>query len=514
MKKIIGIASAVLLLSAGGAYIYGVQQFDQNAQNLVATIENSKPVLSFDSIEVDKYRFQIRFKSPKIDIQSFHEIMAKMGMDKNAKVEFNPEPILLSTEDDFSVIYNPLTKTAHLAFLNHEATGQFTQGNLTKGWTVTSSGDASIKIVFEDHPNFKDLDVKKTLMSVRHISAHSPKQVIVDARTTQSLMSCDSSDVSLDIDIPVNDQDNAGFKMNFTVNNQIIEKEFYEFCMTIAENMFVGEMRQQMSLYAQMMPKHTSTKTDKMDFNIKMKMSDLNQMIDMNFDIKKGLPVVSGSLNDDHTSNLGKAKTDITFDLDPKKFTLKLDVDGKCEPGLRQYYASYLGNLMSGVLKEIEKDGESMPAIPLLDEKTLVDITPDFASLGNIQLSLNMDGNVYVSPNEGKFDFNAKNDHYTVNVKYNYDKKTGGKIEAELLNSDQLMVDLKAYIDRIFSHKEIKDAAWAGAQENLVQSLEMGQMTLLAMGKKEEKDGKPVLKIEHLLRPLAGPPAGIRSEQK
>ncbi len=501
MKKIISIASAVLLLSVGGCYYYGVQQFDQNAQNLVATLEKSKPVLSFESIEVDKYRFQIIFKNLKLDSQSLHEVMTKIGMDKNGKVELNPEPLLLTSDTNFTVFYNPMTKTAQVTFLNHESTGQLKQGNMVKEWKVTSSGDASIKIVFADHPNFKNLDVKKTLMSLRHISAHSPKQVMVDAKTAQPLMSSDLSTVSLDVDIPVNDQDNATLKMNLNVNNQIIEKEFYEYCMAIAENIFVGEIRQQLDLYTQMMPKQTSTKTDKMDLNFKIKMSDLNQMIDGKFDIKKGVPVVSGSLNDDLTSNLGKVKTDLTFGLDSKKLTLKLDTTGKCEPELRQYYASYLRGLVSAVQKDEEKKPtqESMPIIPVLDEKILVDITPDFASLGNIQVSLNMDVNL--ESNDGAFDFNIGMDQYAASAKVNYLLQSGGKIDAEFINSDQLMVDLKAYIDRIFSHKEIKDAAPADAQENLMQSLAMGQMTLLSMGKKEEKDGKTVLKVE---MPLPG----------
>lgn len=506
MKKIIGIATSVLLLSAGGAYYYGVQQFNQNAQIIVATIEKAKPGLNFESIEVDKYRFQIRFKNLKIDTHPYHDFITKLGaINSDNKVEFNPEPILLSIDDTFSLSYNPFTKTAHLTPLNHEATGQFSQGNMVKNWKIMSSGNASIQIGFADHPNLIAPKIKDILTPIRSVSIHSSKYEMIDAQTSKPIISVDSSLINVAINLPENDREDAFINYSSDINNKIVEKELYNFCGNIFANIFIGEMREQIDLMFKMIPNQTSKVTEKTDLNLKIMMSDLEKIIDGKFNIKKDMPVISGTLNNDHISNMNKTTLDSSFSLDPKKFTLKVNLTGKCEKEFRQYFATYLANQLTLGTKLDEKAMQNqssvspLSAMPSLDEETLIDITPDFASLGNIHLSLNMNGDIKL--NEYETNLVMGTDQYNLNAKANYLKETGGKIEAELSNSDQLMGDLKSYFDRIFSHKEIKDSMPADAQEELMANLLIVKTTFETLGRKEIKDGNTVLKMEF---PLPG----------
>lgn len=474
MKKILAATAAVLLLSGGAGYYYCAQQFDQQAQIFVATIDKAKTVLEFDSVEVDKYRFQIRFKNLKIDTMSLQN-------DQNRTEK--GEPITYTMTNSLVLCYNPLTKNATFTILEHTFPFHLVQGKMDKQMTYSGEGDVKVSVSFKNHPNLGTDDLQKMITNMTDVSVHRPKTSVIDVETGKQLASIDPSFVDLKAYFPENDQEDVKVNLNYGLNNVTIDKELFETISQLVRGAMPGEeeRRNAQSVFDNLVF-YTHTTTEKGTAGFKVKMADLMQMINKTYDLNKGLPSLSGFLRSDNTSNLGAMKTDLDVNLDPKAFKIKVDMSGKFTPEIRGLYAAYLMN---------------MPTFKGLSEGDALDIIPDLASLGNVRFALNVDGNLEKS--EGKVDINLGADQYAIDAKANFGMATGGKIEAEFMNHGNLLADLKIYLDRIFAHKEIKAIMAPGEQENIMQGLAMAQLTLESMGKMEQKEGKTILKVEQEL---------------
>ena len=136
MKKILGATAVALMFSAGGGYYYCAQEFAQQAQIFVATIEKTKPVMTFNSVEIDKYCFRIRLKNLKIDTNTNQSVLHK------------GEPISFSMTSTMVVNYNPFTKKATMTTLEREFPLHLIQGQQNQEMKYVGEGDVKFSISF------------------------------------------------------------------------------------------------------------------------------------------------------------------------------------------------------------------------------------------------------------------------------------------------------------------------------------------------------------------------------
>lgn len=457
------------MLSAGGGYYYCAQQFAKQAQNFVGIIERAKPVVAFDSVEIDQYRFQIRLKNLKIDTNT----------DQNAL--HKGEPLSFSITNTMVVCYNPFTKKATItsnerAFSTHLIQGQQNQEIKYKG-----EDDVKFSLSFKEHPHLNALDFHKFLTMVTELSIHRPKTSMIDVQTGKQLVTLDPSFLDIKTHFPENEQEDAEINFNFNLNNINVDNEFFKTLRKFVVRAIpdIKEQAIAQSLFRILEPYIENT-TERGEGALKLKMSSLNHIINETYDTKQGLPTISGFYKADGKSNLHITKTDIKINTEPKFLKFKIDGSGKFETKMRAYFASHL------------KDFFPFPIN--LSDKDALDISPDFASLGDMKISYDLEANLEKS--EGKITINMVTDHYTMDAKVNYTMATGGRAEIEITNHEQLFADLNSYFNRVFSHAEIKAVDSQGIQERLREGLVIGKTTLESMGKKEERNGKTVLKID------------------
>ncbi len=495
MKKIILATSAVLLLTAGGGYYYCAQQFENNAKILVAAIEKAKPTLSFDSIEIDKYRFQMRFKSFTLDTSSA-QAAGGVGAEN--------VPIRMAAPYSMVLYYNPITKTVTVIVPEQEFPIHLVQGKIDRQMNYTAEGPVELKMSFKSHPVLKDFELQKFIHNLKEFSVHRPRTAMLDVQSGQSLVSLDSAQINLRVNFPENDQEDADLNLNYQITNLFVDKDLFKTLQKMVEAALPEEKAKEVarSIFSQI-ANWTYNTTEKGEFDLKMKMETLTQLMRGDVDFRKGIPALNGAFKSDHVSRMGGLKGGFDLNSDSKLIKMKFNVMGKYGPEARVLFGSHLADIMNEFAKN-PRLTDAATGIPSLSEKIVLDITPDLASLGNVKVSLDLDANLEKS--EGKFDFSLATDPYGVTAKGNYGMLIGGKIEAEFTNYEKFLADLKVYIDRVFSHQEIKSALPADAQEKTMQSLMIGQMTLEAMGKKEQKDGKMVLKIEQALPGLGQMP--------
>jgi hypothetical protein len=474
MKKFVGISVAVVLMTGGGYYLYSAQQFAHNADQILKIIDRAKPVLSFGKIEVNKYAFKIRFENMEINTQSTVNTVGE-------------EPSRLQMMSTLVLCYNPLTRTASLKATEDAFPLKLTQGSIKRDLHYTAKGEPKVTLSFTKSPDFNNFKFLEFLGTIKEISAYRPKTSMMDVQTQKTIMSVDPTHMNLKLHIPEKDQDNVDIKLTYDIHNLFIDKAFYKSYTQLLVGAMPTPQAQHIAQRTLLqIAALTYNATEQGEIGFKIKKESLRQIMEGNYNfLQGGIPTMNLFYEIDHSSDIADFKTDMDVKFAPKLMKLKLDAKGKFKPGIRELYADVL---FPALRSNIPFD------LPQVSPETILDIMPDLSSLGDVTATLDMEGNL--ENKAGKFDVFMGSNQYHVKLKGNYKGDSGGKIEAEFLNLDQGVTDLKAYLNRVFAHEKIKQTLSQDTVDQVMKAITLGQETLETLGKQETKNGNTILKIE------------------
>lgn len=455
--------SGIILFPAAGGYYYCANQFEKQAEIVVRQIDELQPNIKFDAVEIDKFRFNVRFKNLKISTVD----PSQAG------------PYSMLVNGTILMHYQPFTKKLDVSFIDKEIPIRIDSGKEDYALVCKNEKPSVFSITFDHHPFITDKEeLKESFYGIRNVHYQTNLGELLNVKTGQKLLQFEPGYFDLSLKVPSDDKDPIEVKFNSDLDQKKADPAFNEFVDQFFGQTMNGLLAQntikELEFQLKSLFSYDYHNVFSGIFHVEKQLVQLLINGDKMAILSQGIPKVFLDTENNTKADWGDTSSKFKIDTTEKDIEGSIDVSGD----LNDKFQDYLKSILKHVQEQDDLTSDFMP-----DWTALV---PNMEKLGKFDLKIKVDYKTEAKKIELSGDFISKPYKITTGVKYDF--MEGGVLTVRLYDPEIIFADFKSYLESLRIPFNLNSEQMNGVDLYLAQ--------IQSMGKKETEDGNDVLVVD------------------